>query len=230
VAKYEDAISGQYSMKISSSARDANGLPTWPGCAHNKFKPTQTYFYAGAAVRIDSIVDGRIEIRVKQRQPNGFYVKIGGWKDSVATKIVQQVWMPLAMTSMDSLLIEVWAFNKDTPPYLENKTFAAAIVDDIVLTNTNSIDDIKETQVGELKVFPNPAGGYFKLKLDTETRGDCSVEILDMQGKKYRGWELGGLNEAVFDTDGLPSGIYLVRIKADEKSIARLLQVIQRKD
>ncbi|MBK8565044.1 MAG: T9SS type A sorting domain-containing protein [Saprospiraceae bacterium] len=219
VAKYDDAISGQYSMKISSSARDANGLPTWPGCAHVKFLPTQLYLYAGASVRIDSIEDGRIEIRIKQRQPNGFYVKIGGWKDSVATKIVQQVWMPLAMTSMDSLLIEVWAFNKDTPPYLENKTFAEAIVDDIVLTNTNAINDPSHPQTGQVSVFPNPADGKISIALK-DVEGISEVYVINAIGHISKKMQPILQDGAItLDVSELPEGIWFLNLLKSNKRI-----------
>ncbi len=226
VQKVEDAIEGNYSLKISSTARDLNGFATWPGCAHVKFLPTQTYQYMTASVRIDSVKEGRIEIRVKQRNANGFYEKIGGWVRNTVTVGVKDIWFPLEQMQMDTLLVEVWAFNKDTPEWETNTTYSAAVLDNLALTNTVGAQEIHAGEGIDLHVSPNPVKELLTVKLTERQVGASTLRLIDLQGRARQEHKFQNLSVAFLDVSGLQLGIYVLEMSSEGGIVARKRVVV----
>ncbi len=67
--------------------------------------------------------------------------------------------------------------------------------------------------------FPNPAAGAVTVGLVTPESGDARVEVTDLLGRRVAtlvdGPLAAGRHIVSFDTSGLPSGVYLVRMGAD---------------
>ncbi len=211
VMKEEAAISGLYSMKISSTARDVFGTATLPGCAHVKLMPTQLYLFLTASIRIDSIDQGEITLRVKQRRPDGFYEKIGDWKSSTVTAGVQQITMPIAQTLLDTLLIEVWAFN--TEIVLGNVGYSEAILDDLSLKTSVGIHETPVTNDLHWKIWPNPARDFITILPDRIWTAPCQVSIIDQQGKLRQEHEFQNFSDMTIGVQHLEAGIYLLEIR-----------------
>lgn len=217
VLKTSDAIQGNYSMKISSTARDVNGLPTWPGCAHVKLVPDQLYQFMTASVRIDSAKEGRIEIRVKQRNSDGFYDKIGGWVRSSVTNGVNNIWFAIEQLQMDTLLIEVWAINKDVSEWEVNSTYVEGIIDNLGLTNTVATIEPSNAEEGNISLWPNPANDYIKVSQKGASGGYGKLNIIDMQGNVQYEQERMMSSEITVDISKLQSGTYI--LEAIEQNI-----------
>jgi len=99
----------------------------------------------------------------------------------------------------------------------EGETYCTNIeVDDIV-----GVDDF-ETDAIEL--YPNPTRGYFNLKLQVNTLQNVGLELVNSLGEtvsaKYLTDFQGEINET-FDISTQPSGVYLLRIRMDDKLITR---------
>jgi hypothetical protein len=221
VQKVEDAIEGNYSLKISSTARDLNGFATWPGCAHVKFLPTQTYQYMTASVRIDSVKEGRIEIRVKQRNANGFYEKIGGWVRNTVTVGAKDIWFPLEQMQLDTLLIEVWAFNKDTPLWETNTTYSSGILDNLALTNTVASKDHFGIARISWELSPNPTKDKLRIVLNEPIFEPCKLRLLNLRGQACQIHNFQNLSETTLDLQALRSGVYILEIISSEQVLQR---------
>lgn len=75
-----------------------------------------------------------------------------------------------------------------------------------------------------ISIYPNPAnsGNYFSIKSPTEAMK--IVSIFDLVGNPIQSFRFIGTEYKV-DLSQIPSGIYLVKINAEGKNIARKLVV-----
>ena len=231
VLKTEEAIAGNYSVKISSTARDLNGLSTWPGCAHVKFIPSTYFQYMVASIRIDSIDEGQIEIRVKQHAGNGLYNKIGGWKQASVTNGVTNIWFPIDHTQLDTLLIEIWAFNKEEINQefpIAYSGYSEAILDNLALTNTVQSEEASGESGVVWTLSPNPVKETFRLRLVSPLPGPYRLSIVNIRGQVLREFHFENLTEVQADVAGLPPGIYFIALSTNKIVLQRKKIVIIR--
>lgn len=71
-------------------------------------------------------------------------------------------------------------------------------------------------------IHPNPSNGNFRIEYDN-TIGDINVEIFSTVGQKV--FEKQNINDNTITTNGLQSGIYLVKIAKDSKSIVKKIVI-----
>ncbi len=216
VDKEEDAIEGNYSMKISSTAFNIFG--TLPGCAHVKFLPQQIYSYMTASVKIDSIEMGEIDIRIKQRTPNGLFEQIGGWESTTPTAGVSQIVFPIAQTQLDTLLIEIWAYNTQTIFGITG--YSEAVIDNLNLTTISSSLDAHFANGIKCLISPNPAQNVVSVRLDQALiGGPCRLRLLDLQGRVWQEHEFQIFSEATLYVGGLEPGVYLLQWTGERMAI-----------
>ena len=227
VEKTTEAIEGDFSMKISSTARDVFGGATMPGCAHIKLLPAIDYKYMNASVKIDSIDEGEIAIRVKQRAQDGLFEKIGGWNRTTLTNGVLQIGFPIEQISMDTLLVEIWAFNKET--ILGNEGYSEAIIDNLQLTTTTAIHEGNNTENGMLTMYPNPAHGEINVRLNKMLPYQVHELIIkDIQGRtlKIINSPFKFETELKLSIDGYVPGVYVLELNTENKTFTGVKLVI----
>ncbi len=220
----EDAIEGNYSMKISSTALGiGNQLP---GCAHIKFLPQQFYKYFIAAVKIDSIEMGEIAIRVKQRTSNGLFEKIGEWGTTTVTAGVSQIVFPITQTQLDTILVEIWAFNTWTPNGVIG--YSEAIIDKLNLVTASSLNGGFANSVKWL-IFPNPTKDFVSIHLDQALLGSSQVRLLDLQGRVHKTHQFSNLKETTMGLEDIPPGVYLLELRKAGELIKQTKLVVLKK-
>ncbi|MEL6194903.1 MAG: T9SS type A sorting domain-containing protein, partial [Bacteroidota bacterium] len=67
----------------------------------------------------------------------------------------------------------------------------------------------------DVKLFPNPAVSTPKMSINSEIDGDFEMNIIDMQGRVLVRQLLrksGQIAKYVLPTDGLPTGMYIIRL------------------
>jgi Secretion system C-terminal sorting domain len=217
VAKTTDAIAGEYSMKVSSTARDVWGLPIEFGCAHVKLVPSLEYNYLTASVRSDSVVtDGDVSIRIKQWQPaEALYDNIGFWKSTIATNGIWQIVVPIDQVGLDTLLIEVWAKNVWTI-IVEERGYSEIIIDNLELSTVVSTEEAAE-ELAICTIFPNPAHEVLHVRLTSSPPVlPDELSITDLQGKVLTAIQQPFLmaNEISVDVRGLLPGAYVLALKS----------------
>jgi hypothetical protein len=226
VAKASDAIEGDYSMKVSSTARDLLGGATGYGCAHVKFVPTEEYKYLTASVRVDTVdTEGEVSIRVKQWQPgSGFYEKIGTWKVTTVTNGVVQVVLPIEQTGLDTVLIEVWAKNY-YDPFIFPIGYTEMIIDNLKLTTTVSTKELKNNH--SWRIYPNPATDAINIQFQHPVSKPCTLRLFDIHGRLLQSHDFPALSEISLPLIDVSSGIYFLEltvegeIKRTEKFVAK---------
>ncbi len=214
VAKTSDAIEGDYSMKVSSTARDLWGGATGYGCAHVKFVPTEEYKYLMASVRVDTVdTEGEASIRVKQWQPgSGLYEKIGTWKDTAATNGVVQVVLPIEQAGLDTVLIEVWAKNYFDPSIFPIG-YTEMIIDNLQLTTVVAAKEPNNNP--GWTIYPNPATELINIQLQKPLTKPCTLRLFDFHGRLLQSHDFPALSEISLPLIDVSSGIYFLELTVE---------------
>ena len=88
---------------------------------------------------------------------------------------------------------------------------------------------IMDSKVEGLNLYPNPANGVATLQFNLEGTQGIDITILNAMGQNvksiYSGKSNGGLNQVQFSTQGLPTGIYSVRLNMGTKTYTEKLVV-----
>lgn len=80
--------------------------------------------------------------------------------------------------------------------------------------------------------YPNPFRASTSIPFDLKKRARVTLELYDLLGRKVKSQidnEIRGAGRHVeiFDVEGLPGGMYVVRLKAEDKSYTRLITVVK---
>ncbi|MCL9805346.1 endonuclease [Flavobacterium amniphilum] len=106
---------------------------------------------------------------------------------------------------------------------LDGNSVAASrvAIDDLTWTCYSGLanDDFNDTA---FKIYPNPSNGTFRIQYDS-TIGDINVELYSIVGQKV--FEKQNVNDNTITTSGLQSGVYLVKITKDSKSIVKKIVI-----
>ena len=95
------------------------------------------------------------------------------------------------------------------------------------ISNTNfSIENtlsIEDNTLENFVIFPNPNNGSFIVKADGIYNNSIKITVFDLAGRQIfkKGYEQIGSNSTSIKLIGMKSGLYLVEIKSDEKSIIK---------
>jgi len=87
----------------------------------------------------------------------------------------------------------------------------------------NSIANLNRSQ--SFSISPNPADDYFTLTIKDEEIKNTDIEILNLQGQAVKQFKIENLSDRLIDsklrinTEGLPSGVYMVKIGAFTKRL-----------
>ena len=69
----------------------------------------------------------------------------------------------------------------------------------------------KMEHILDFQIYPNPSSGKFTLKTD-DKNGDCKVQILDVNGKQIRTYDMNNLSYLEIDLSNVSSGTYFVKL------------------
>jgi Secretion system C-terminal sorting domain len=224
VAKTTDAIAGEYSMKVSSTARDVWGFPVEFGCAHVKLVPSLEYNYLTASVRVDTVdTGGNVSIRIKQWKPaEALYDNIGFWQRTTATNGLSQIVVPIDQLGLDTLLIEVWAKNVWSV-IVEWRGYSEIIIDNLQLATVVSTQEATE-HLSICTVFPNPAHEVLNVRLTSSpTVIPDELSIADLHGRVLTTVQqpFRMANEIRVDVKGLLPGLYVMVLKSGNSVIGQ---------
>ncbi len=90
----------------------------------------------------------------------------------------------------------------------------------IFVQTTTSIEETKSTDL-TVKIYPNPGSGDINIEYNTEKYSNVEVTILNYMGEEierlYNGMQYEGHHKLLWKSDNVESGIYLCRIKANDK-------------
>jgi hypothetical protein len=76
------------------------------------------------------------------------------------------------------------------------------------------INGLKQLQLNQLNIQPNPSHGQFALKTNTPLH-HVKVNLVDLQGKVVKSWEINVLNQQIFECK-LSGGLYYLKVESSE--------------
>lgn len=86
------------------------------------------------------------------------------------------------------------------------------------------IETIQE-ESGDMKIYPNPCRGVFKLQLGNSTQ-DFALDIFDLTGRKVYSKKERNSGDNDIRIESLKNGLYIVRVRLDCKTMSRKIQII----
>ena len=74
----------------------------------------------------------------------------------------------------------------------------------------------------QFSLFPNPASDRVHLTFGPNEQV-TSIELVDIQGRTVHHWPVNGLRTVDLEVDGMPSGVYVIRVTGPRTSVAQRL-------
>ncbi|MBW6492688.1 MAG: choice-of-anchor J domain-containing protein [Lentimicrobium sp.] len=93
-----------------------------------------------------------------------------------------------------------------------------------LVANFSIIEGLSENNYSiALNIFPNPNKGIFNLNVTFKTIGVLAIEIINMQGRKVKGYDIENVagHHNTIDISNLPKGIYLVKISSERNNVTK---------
>ena len=140
----------------------------------------------------------------------------GSWQliDSIASDNSSYT-DPYVTTGMAFYYLEVIRY------YPCNPSLKSGIYESVISNVGNSAPlGIGENMNPGILVYPNPARQCLNIVIDRTGQILGSIELYSMDGRKYFDKELSQ-SRTVLDISGLPSGLYLLKVKGDQSMVVR---------
>ncbi|OAV44596.1 zinc-dependent metalloprotease [Lewinella sp. 4G2] len=74
-----------------------------------------------------------------------------------------------------------------------------------------------------LQIVPNPNSGVFTLRGLPANQAELTVALFDMRGRRMQSWE--GKQSGPYETQGLPSGAYVLKVSSEGQTIVKRLVI-----
>ena len=79
--------------------------------------------------------------------------------------------------------------------------------------------------------FPNPFNNSTVIEYELSNGCDVNLSIYDLLGRRLAvlidSYQVGGKHSAVFDAEGISSGVYYYVLKTDDKKLVRRMSLIK---
>lgn len=106
-----------------------------------------------------------------------------------------------------------WSINWDALNTCSSSYDYAQTFQDIFLSTQASIE---ESFLSDLKIYPNPTNGIFKL-ISESTVGNSKLDVISMAGELVMSQQVNLTNEVEVDISSFENGFYLLRISNGDK-------------
>jgi hypothetical protein len=107
--------------------------------------------------------------------------------------------------------------NKQYMP-VNNGRYAVSVTENNCVDTSDcllfELSGLKQLQLNQIKIQPNPSRGLFTLKSNIPLH-NVKVNLVDVQGKILRVWEVNVLSQQQFDCK-LSSGLYYLKVESSE--------------
>jgi len=116
-----------------------------------------------------------------------------------------------------------FTFNYDSSGNRTERCFipmrkSAQISDITGATGTQEQKEEIREKIGknEIRIYPNPTGGFLHIEIPGEKENNISIRLYDMKGRTIKEMQVTDEN-ILLDLNSLPAGIYILSIMVGEK-------------
>jgi plastocyanin len=96
----------------------------------------------------------------------------------------------------------------------------------VTVTQAASTVGVNDQVQSDLKIYPNPTKGIFKISSENLKDQTLEISVLDISGKKILSRTCSDANEYTFDISGESRGYYFIRINSENASYVRRIVLI----
>ncbi|MCA6073337.1 PKD domain-containing protein [Fulvivirga sedimenti] len=146
------------------------------------------------------------------------------------TQVFTGEWqIDIPIPNNDKMDIIAFVQNNVTREIYQSGIIAAPIKDTGSGLVTSLEDDI-ETAMGSVEVYPNPANGYFRIRLPQDLTGTYGFQLVDLRGVTIRSGNIDRTNDTfTISTDSITNGMYYLIITANgQPMMQRKIAIINR--
>lgn len=113
--------------------------------------------------------------------------------------------------------------------YSENKIYAGTYGRGLWSSPLIFIDpgNTSEPDPNSIFIYPNPAHVQFNIAIDMESSLKHSIELFDINGKRWKKTLVSGDGEHKIDVSVLPGGMYFVRISNEKGKYTRKIEIVR---
>ncbi len=95
--------------------------------------------------------------------------------------------------------------------------------------NEVGIAEVESENIGEVRIYPNPAASYTNIELQVANTTDATIRVFDMSGKVVYTKSLesltAGIHTEAINCQGLQKGVYLINVVTDSQMMTSKLVV-----
>lgn len=95
--------------------------------------------------------------------------------------------------------------------------------------NEVGITEVEPENIGEVRIYPNPAASYTNIELQVSNTTDATIRVFDMSGKVVYTKSLesltAGIHTEAINCQGLQKGVYLINVVTDSQMMTSKLVV-----
>lgn len=106
-----------------------------------------------------------------------------------------------------------------------NADFGGQIYQQFTVNSTTGIDDFVLSKENAINVYPNPTNGHIYINVDLAAKGNGTVEITDVYGKKVyeHAFKNSSAESLEADLSGLKKGMYFVYLRTKDDVVTKKL-------
>ena len=147
------------------------------------------------------------------------------WGDNPATDAVE------GAVDGSVLIFRLWDGKQEVPVLFESLSGAPVWSADGVTAGRISIGQSIPAQFGLYGAYPNPANGPVRLHFGLEEGAHTTLKVFDLSGREVttliNKHVQTGSHQVIWNTDPIPSGLYLVRLESASRVNTRKVAVVK---
>jgi photosystem II stability/assembly factor-like uncharacterized protein len=221
------AVFSNYSVK--SLFFTSNGGTTWKDVSNN-LEQFVSGTGNGPSCRWASILPVNGDTAYLVGTSTGIYAT--AHMDSVKLDTANHVWVQLGWNTIGNAVVDMIDTRVSDGLVVVathgNGMFSTNITDIAQITGINTLKTL--TSPLQLRNYPNPADEFTYISFNLPKRTHVEMKIFDIKGNEiatlYNGVKEGGLENILFDTKKLASGVYFCHIVAGELSETKRIVVV----
>ena len=117
-----------------------------------------------------------------------------------------------------------------SPLQFEGGSLVEGALDDLEVWELSDPDGIAETEIADLRIYPNPSSGLMNITMNLESSTVLNLEVITILGSKVHSSTqdlASGKQTFEIDLSGIADGIYQLRLQTEKGQLVRRLEILR---